>query len=397
MTDLTEFTPLDRDFTQEPHSVLDRLRAEGPVCRATMWGGVPVWLVTGYEEAKALLADPRLSKDNGKLMTLFPPQHNGAFQSEYNFNMVQSDPPDHTRLRKLVVKAFTARSVEHLRTRIEDIADELLADIDHRAAVDLMAAYAVPLPVRVIGSLLGVPSSRHDAFREAVIPLLNHSSREEKDAGRTTLARLLAELIAEKRKCPADDLISELIEARDDGDRLSEQELMSTCFLLIAAGFDTTVNLIGNGVFALLRNPAQLARLRADLSMIPNATEEFLRFDGPVGVATPRFTSVAVTVGDVEIPANEFVMVSLLSANRDDHHFDEPTLLDISRKPKSHLAFGHGIHHCLGAPLARLEANVAFEKLLTRFPRLELDTTQSAEFRDSTLMHGLAALHVLCR
>jgi cytochrome P450 len=395
MTELAEFASLDRDFTRQPHPVLERLRADGPVSRAIMWSGVPVWFVTRYEEAKALLADPRLSKDNKKLQTLFPPDHNGAFQPAMNFSMLQSDPPDHTRLRKLVVKAFAARSVEKLRSRVEEIADDLLAQIDDHAAFDLMDAFATPLPLRVISELLGVPTSSSTQFRDSLVAITDQTGRREKDSARAALAGLLGELIAEKRKQPTDDLISHLIEATDEGDRLSEQELMATCFVLIMAGFETTVNLIGNGVLALLNNPTQLALLRADRSLIPAAIEEFLRFDSPAGTSTPRFTSVPITVGDVEIPANEFVMISVLSANRDERHFDAPAVLDITRKPKSHLAFGHGIHYCVGASLARLEATVAFERLLTRFPRMELDTSKPVIFRDNTLIRGLAALYIL--
>ena len=171
MAELAEFTNLDRDFTQQPHPVLDRLRADGPVSRAIMWGGVPVWFVTRYAEAKALLADPRLSKDNNKLRTLFPPGHNGAFQSVMNSNMLQSDPPDHARLRKLAVKAFTARAVEKLRGRVEEIADDLLAQIDDRAPFDLMEAFATPLPLRVISELLGVPTSSSSRFWNSVVAL----------------------------------------------------------------------------------------------------------------------------------------------------------------------------------------------------------------------------------
>jgi cytochrome P450 len=397
MSELAEFTNLDRDFTQQPHPVLDRLRADGPVSRAIMWGGVPVWFVTRYDEAKALLADPRLSKDNTKLQTLFPPGHNGAFQSVMNSNMLQSDPPDHARLRTLAVKAFTARAVEKLRGRVEEIADDLLTQIDDQAPFNLMQAFATPLPLQVISELLGVPTSSSMRFRNAAVALTDQTGREEKGVARATLTDLLAELIAEKRKQPTDDLISRLIEATDAGDRLSEQELMATCFVILVAGFETTVNLIGNGVLALLNNPAQLARLRADMSLIPAAVEELLRFDTPVNAATPRFTRVPITVGDVEIPANEFVMISVLSANRDEQHFDAPAVLDITRKPKPHLAFGHGIHYCLGASLARLEASIAFERLLTKFPRMALDTTKPVVFRDSTLIHGLAALYISCR
>jgi cytochrome P450 len=394
MVELAEFTNLDRAFTQQPHPVLDRLRADGPVSRAIMWGGVPVWFVTRYEEAKALLADPRLSKDNKKLQTLFPPGHNGAFQSAMNSNMLQADPPDHTRLRKLVIKAFTARAVEKLRGRVEEIADDLLAKIDDHAAFDLMDAFATPLPLRVISELLGVPTSSSSQFRNLAVAITDQTGRQEKEIARAALAELLGGLIADKRKQPADDLISHLIQATDEGDRLSEQELLGTCFVILVAGFETTVNLIGNGVLALLNNPTQLDRLRADTSLIPAAVEELLRFDTPVNVATPRFTSVPITVGDVEIPANEFVMISVLSANRDEQHFDAPAVLDITRKPKPHLAFGHGIHYCLGASLARLEATVAFERLLSRFPRMKLDTTRPVVFRDSTVIHGLAALYL---
>ena len=388
-------TYLERDFTQHPHPVLDRLRAAGPVSRAVMWGGVPVWLITRYEEAKALLADPRLSKENGKLQTLFPPGHSGAFQSSMNSNMLQSDPPDHTRLRKLVVKAFTARAVEKLRGRVEEIADDLLAQIDDHAGFDLVDTFATPLPLQVISELLGVPASKRSQFRDSVLALSDQTGRQEKDNARATIAGLLAGLIAEKRRQPTDDVISHLIEATDEGDRLSEQELMATCFVILAAGFETTVNLIGNGVLALLNNTAQLARVRADRSLIPAAVEEFLRFVTPVNVATPRSTSVSITVGDVEIPANEFVMISILSANRDEQHFADPAVLDIERRQKSHLAFGYGAHHCIGASLARLEATVAFERLLTRLPRMKLDHTKAVIFRDSTLIHGLAGLSIL--
>ncbi|MGY4650123.1 cytochrome P450 [Mycobacterium sp. URHB0021] len=397
MSDNTEISFLDIGFTQQPHLILDRLRAAGPVSRAIMWGGVPVWLVTRYQEAKALLADPRLSKDNDKIQTLFPPNHNGAFQSSMNSNMLQSDPPDHTRLRKLVVKAFTARAVENLRGRVEEIADHLLEQIDDRGVFDLMEAFATPLPLQVISELVGIQTSNNKLFRDSVMALSDQTDRQEKDTARATLSGLLAEVIADRRKKPAGDLLSRLIEATDQGDQLSEQELMATCFVIIGAGFETTVNLIGNGVLALLHNPAQLAELRADASLLPGAVEEFLRFGSPVSTATPRFTTVPITVGDVEIPPNEFVMISLLSANHDERHFDLPAMLDIARKPQSHLAFGHGIHYCIGASLARLEASTAFERLMTRFPHMKLDNTRPVVFRDSTLIHGLEALYIRCR
>jgi cytochrome P450 len=192
-------------------------------------------------------------------------------------------------------------------------------------------------------------------------------------------------------------LLSALIQATDDGDHLSEDELLATAYLLIVAGYDTTVNLIGNGILALLRNPSQLAALRADPALMPNAVEELLRFDGPVNVSTVRMTTTDVEIGDVQIPANEFILISLLSANRDGTHFTEADSLDVHRTSSSHLAFGHGIHHCVGAPLARLEGQIALNELLARFDQLDVDATTPLRYRDSTLMRGLAELPVHCR
>ena len=387
---------LDQTFTRDPHPILRRMRAEGPVHRVTMYGGVPVWLITRYDEARALLADPRLSKEHAASIALFPPENDGGFDSELLASMLQSDPPDHTRLRKLVAKAFTMRAAEAMRPQIEDIADGLLADIDTEAPVDLIAAYAGPLPVRVISELLGIPTSRRRRFQDLVEPFLDDSAREQRNAAAAELAKMLSDLIAEKRRQPISDLTSALIAARDDGDQLSERELLATLWLMIAAGYDTTVNLIANGILALLHNPAQLAALRADPSQMPTAVEEILRFASPVSVSTIRFTTEPVEVGDVEIPANELVMVSLLGANRDGEHFDDPDRLDLTRKPNAHLAFGHGIHHCLGAAIARLEGRVALGKLLEKFDRLELATTGPIEYRNSAHMHGLSALPVRC-
>jgi cytochrome P450 len=361
-----------------------------------MFGGVPVWLITGYDHARRLLTDPRLCKDREAALALFPPKSDGPFESELLSSMLQSDPPDHTRLRRLVAKAFTMRAAEAMRPQIEDIADSLLDDIDSEVPVDLMKAYAGPLPIRVISELLGIPASNRSSFRDLVEPFLNQSTRKQKDAASAELTDMLADLITEKRRHPTADLTSALIAARDDGNRLSERELVATLFLLISAGYDTTVNLIANGILALLRHPAQLSALRADPSQMPTAVEEILRFDSPVNVTTLRFTTEPIRVGDVEIPANEFVMISLIAANRDGAQFDDPDRLDLTRKPNAHLAFGHGIHHCLGASLGRLEGRIALRKLLERFDRLELATTVPIEYRNSALMHGLSALPVRC-
>jgi cytochrome P450 len=385
----SEPTRLNRAFFQDPHTIYRELRAEGPIRPATPERGLRVWLVTRYAEAKALLADPRLSKDGDRALELFPEGTGGAHASSLSAHMLNSDPPDHTRLRKLVNRAFTARTVARLRPRIEQITDRLLDDLAAAGKVDLVESFAFPLPITVICELLGVPGSDSDKFREWTKPFVMAASAEELRAAHEAVETYLTELVAAKRKAPGEDLLSALVQVSDEGDRLSPAEIVSMAFLLLVAGHETTVNLIANGVLALLRNPEQLAALRADPSLLPNAVEEFLRYEGPINIATLRFTTEPIRVGDVEIPADEFVMISLLSANRDDDRFSEPDRLDITRSAGGHLAFGHGIHYCLGAPLARLEAEIALGRLLSRFPELELDIEPDGlQWRVSTLIRG---------
>ncbi len=301
---------LDRTFVQNPHELYRWLRGEGPAHPVVMWGGVRAWLITRYSEARALLNDPRLSKDQAGALALFPPGTGGSHASSLNINMLLKDPPDHTRLRRLVMKAFTAGAVQQLRPRIERIADELLDAIEVAAAtgaVDLMDFFAAPLPMRVIGELLGVPVADADNFRAGVEPVLTTTDPDELRSAMAALTALLGQLIASKRDRPGDDLLSALVEVSDDGDQLSEDELLATAYLLILAGYETTVNLIGNGILALLQNPTQLEMLRANPSRLPDAVEEFLRFESPLNIATLRFTTEAILVGEVEIPSGEFV------------------------------------------------------------------------------------------
>jgi cytochrome P450 len=385
---------LGRKFIQDPHSLYRQLRAEGPVHRVEMWGGSYAWLVTRYTEARALLADPRLSKSWHELVKF---GNRGAHNSVLNSHMLQQDPPNHTRLRKLVTTAFTAGSVQKMRPNIDRVADELLdrvAESSAAGAVDLMQSYAIQLPLRVISELLGVPALDRESFRTRVETLLTSIDPNELRATENALIDLLAGWIEHKRGHPGDDLLSALVQSSDVDDRLSTDELLATAFLLVLAGYETTVNLIGNGVLALLRNPPQLATLRADLSLMPTAVEEFLRFESPLNTATTRFTTKRVRVGEVEIPAGQLVMVSLLAANHDTRRYDDPDRLDVTRIPNPHLAFGHGIHHCLGAPLARLEGEIAIRRLLTRFQRITLDSSAILQYRRSTLMRGLTALPV---
>ncbi|GAB3571640.1 cytochrome P450 [Amycolatopsis endophytica] len=395
---------LDEDIMQDPHALYRKLREDGPVRPAIMPHGQRVWLVSGYTEAKALLADPRLSKDANRIQELFQaritaiggdagPDPSGAL---LRYHMLNSDPPDHTRLRKLVNKAFTARTVARMRSRIEEITDELLDALSGQGRADLLDAFAYPLPITVICELLGIPESERGEFREWSNTLLNSGPQEDFHGAARSMAKYLTDLVEAKRAAPTQDLLSDLVHVSDEGDQLSHEELVAMAFLLLVAGHETTVNLIGNSVLALLRHPDQLAALRADPSLLPGAVEEFLRFEGPINIATLRFTAEPVAIGEVEIPANEFVMVSLVGANRDGDRFDDPDRLDVTRPAGGHLAFGHGIHYCVGAPLARLEAEVALGRLLDRFPVIELDgDPDELRWRESTLVHGLNTLPVV--
>jgi cytochrome P450 len=388
---------LGRAFIQDPHTLYRRLRAEAPAHRAVLWGGTNVWLVTRYAEARTLLNDPRLTKHWQELVEFFPSVSHGRGSVLYS-HMLQRDPPDHTRLRKLVTTAFTAGSVQKMRPDIVGIADELLDRVAVAAssgeAVDLMRSYAVQLPLRVISELLGVPPADRENFRMHVEPTLTSTDPEELGVAENALADLLIALIEGKRRQPANDLLSALVHTSDVEDRLSTDELLSTTFLLILAGYETTVNLIGNGVLALLRNPSQLAALRSDPSLMPTAVEEFLRFESPLNMATMRVTTQPVRIGEVEIPAGQPVLVALLAANHDDRQYDDPDRLDVTRTRNPHLAFGYGIHHCLGAPLARLEGEIAIGRLLSRFERIALVDNVVLQYRSSTLMRGLTTLPV---
>jgi cytochrome P450 len=401
MQEMNELTALGREFVQDPWPVYRRLRAAGAVQRVLAPGGIPMWLVTSYADARTLLADPRLSKDHAGVRELFPPGEAGVYNSPLAAHMLNSDPPAHTRLRRLVNQALTARTVSRLRPRIEHVADELLAALPAGPRIDLIEAYAVPLASTVICDLLGVPAADRSNFRawskafvSAVPP---HVVR---DAERSVMAYLTA-LTDAKRVTPSDDLLSDLVHISGQPGQLWPDELVRMAFLLLVAGFEPTVSLIGNGVLSLLRHPGQLSLLRSDPLLLPGAIEEFLRYEGPLHVATMRFTTEPVLVGDTQIPAGALVLISLLAANRDEARFADPHVLDITRQDPGHLAFGHGIHYCAGAPLARLEGQIAIGRLLSRFPALALPggPGEPAEpgdlhWRGSVLMHSLSSLPV---
>jgi cytochrome P450 len=393
------------DYFQDPQRVFARLRESRPVTPVDLPGG-RAWLVTRYEDVRAALADPRLAKDPRKQYPGWTPDLMGAM---FSLHMLNLDPPDHTRLRRLVQKAFTPGRVAALRPRVQEIATELLDSMESLAAadgsgaveLDLLDSYAFPLPITVICELLGVPAKDRQLFREWTAVIIS-SERTAEDLSRETFHRAgqamfgyFAQLIAAKRESPADDLLSALILARDEGDALTEHELYAMLFLLLVAGFETTVNLIASGALALLTFPQEMAMLRADPSLLPAAVEELLRYVNPLNHATERFTIEDLPIGDTVIPAGEWVTLVTSSANRDPGRFADPDRLDLSRDASGHLAFGHGIHHCLGAPLARLEGEIAIGSLLDRLPGLTLAVPPSElRWRRSSLIHGLESLPV---
>ncbi|MGW4204892.1 cytochrome P450 family protein [Streptomyces sp. NPDC004726] len=388
------------ELLADPYAVYERLRETAPVHRIAGPDGLPVWLVTRYEDVRQGLADPRLALDKRHAT---PGGYRGlGLPPALDANLLNMDPPDHTRIRRLVSRAFTARRIEELREPIRRIADELLDAMAPKGRADLVAAYAVPLPITVICELLGVPPHSRRDFREWTDVLLTPDPARP---GRTKEAMaavvgFLSGLLAHKRAEPGDDLLSALIAVREEpgpegAGRLSEDELMSLAFLILLAGYENAVQLIGNATLALLRHPGQLAALRNDPGRIGAAVEEFFRYDGPALLAIRRFPVEDLTIGGVTVPKGETVLLSLASANRDPSRFPDPGLLDLDRDTAGHVALGHGIHYCVGAPLARLETEVALTALLERFPRLELDA-EDGELRrsPSTRARGLVSLPV---
>ncbi|MBV9795774.1 MAG: cytochrome P450 [Actinobacteria bacterium] len=385
---------LDDAFAQDPYPVYERLRAAGPVSRAMMPGGQPVWVITSYPAARAALADPRLVKDWRQLFGQGGGDQGGF--AALDAHMLNTDPPDHTRLRRLVSQAFTARRVSGLRPRVTEITTGLLDAMAGEREVDLLATFAFPLPITVICELLGIPGHDRDDFRAWTQAILSpDETTDSPDRAAAAMTSYFTALMANKRAHPADDLLSALIAAHDDGDRLSEPELLGMMFLLLVAGHETTVNLIGSGTLALLTSPGELARLRADPSLRPGAVEELLRYTSPVNHATFRFTAEPVELGGTRIPAREPVLVAIGSANRDPDRYPAPDRLDLGRDAGGSLAFGHGIHYCLGAPLARMEGEIALGGLLERFPDITLAVpAETLRWRSSTLIRGLQTLPV---
>jgi pimeloyl-[acyl-carrier protein] synthase len=386
-----EFNPFLPTFHANPYPFYHRLRAADPVHRTPMG----LWVLTRYDDVVAVLKDPRFGREGFEQIL-------ANVYGEGARSMLFRDPPDHTRLRGLVSQAFTPRMIERMRSHIQDIVDRLLDRVQNANAMDVIADLAYPLPLTVICEMLGVPTDAHSGICQWSADLARSvdaigmpTDEEVVKRGRVAQQAMLdyfSDLIPERRQTPRDDLLSLLIAAEEQGDRLSEGELLITCILLFVAGHETTVNLIGNGLLALLNHPDELAKLRADLTLLPGAVEELLRYDSPVQ-RTARITNTDVELDGRKIAKGSLVVTAIGAANRDPAHFPDPDRLDITRRDNRHIAFGFGIHFCLGAPLARLEGQIAIDTLLRRMPGLRL-VTSAPEWRESSTLRGLKRLPV---
>jgi cytochrome P450 PksS len=390
------------EFKANPFSFYAALRAETPIYRTLLPTREPAWLITRYEDAVAVLKDDRFVKDAANALTPAELARQPWFRRHFKLlqrQMLSTDAPDHTRLRALVSQAFTPRLVEQMRDRIQALTDQLLDPIQAQGRFDLIRDFALPLPSIVIAELLGVPAADRHAFHRWSNALMSasHSTGHLLYAVPNVLLflRYLRKFIHKRRVDPQNDLVSALVQAEQAGDRLSEDELVAMLMLLLVAGHETTVNLIGNAMLALLEHPDQMDKLRRDPGLIRSAVEELLRFTSPVDLATDRYTREEVALSGVTIPRGEMVFVALTSVNRDERQFPHPDKLDLTREPNKHLAFGLGAHFCLGAPLARLEGQLAINTLLRRLPNLRLTVTPSQlRWRRGLLLRGLEALPV---
>ena len=380
----------------DPFPEYDRLRAAGPVYRASTPTGEEVWVVTRYADARPVLADPRFAFDKANSTSGY---RGFALPPALDANLLNMDDPGHARVRRLVSAAFTVRRARRLQPTIEAVVAGLIDAVAPAGKADLIADLALPLPLTVIGELLGVPAGDRAAFRAWTSDLIAPPSRAAAQSAVVNMEHLLRSLIAAKRSAPADDLISAMIAARDDRDQLTEDELTSLAFLVLWAGYEVTVDLLGAGILALLDHPDQLDLLRADPEAAAGAVDELLRWTAPSPYAIRRFPREDVTVGGVRIPAGATVLVSLASAHRDPAQFPDPGVLDLRRaNAATHLGFGFGAHYCLGAPLARLEVAAALRTVAVRLPELRLDVPADAlRWRPSFRARGLLALPVTFR
>jgi cytochrome P450 len=386
---------ISQETKRHPCAFYARLREQEPLCRFIDEDGIESWLVTNYDDAIAILTNPRFVNK---------PQREAAREKRASSQKESARKQGDTstgfqRLRPFVAKAFTPRMIEQLHPRIQQITDELLDAVQEQGTMDLIADFAYPLPITVISELLGFPVTDRQQFRTWSQAIVNSAENPQQEATRATarkeLTARIKTLLAEKRQHPDDDLTSGLLQIEESGASLSENDIVFIIFALLLAGHETTVNLIGNGMLALLQYPEQLRMLRADPSLIASAVEELLRYTGPVSLSGGRVASEDLSLHGKTIRKGEKVYIALSSANFDPHQFHEPEALDITRQQNQHLAFGKGMHYCLGAPLARLEGQIAINTLLQRLPHLHLmDDPKHLIWNRDLFLRGVTSLPV---
>ena len=389
--------------SRSDHVMLARMRRDDPVYAATVpnWG-TRHWFLTRFEDCNNFLRDPRFGRDlhntlPDDILKFWPKPP--LSEQMFERHLLGVDPPDHTRMRGLVHKAFTPRVIRQLQDRAQEVADQLLDAVQDAGEMDLIEQYAFPIPITMISEMLGVPVGDRNRFRGWVRQLLFASGDENtRLAAGMEFVQYMHDRIAERRNDPQEDILSGMVNASDEGDMLDDQELMSMIFLLLTAGYETTVHLIGTGIYTLLKNPEQLDLLRsemdADQEVVKSAVEEIVRYAGPATGNLMRWAWEDVQISGNTIRQGDAVTALLHAANRDPEVFEEPERFDIRRKPNNHLGFGAGVHYCLGAPLARMEGAVAIPTLLRRLPNLELATESASIVWNSAGLYGLSILPV---
>lgn len=382
-------------FTPNPYPAYTQLRNEEPVARVLLPDGQYAWMITRYDDALEALKNQKFMKDYRKLYE----EDDSDYSSVFSKNMLFADMPDHRRLRGLVSKAFTPQMIAGMRDRIQEITDELLDEIGGQETVNLIDAFAFPLPIIVICEMLGIPTEDRDNFRiwsNSMIEGSNGAYAQDIQKHMQDFIQYLRDRFETVRKNPGEDLISKLIVAEEQGDQLTEKELYGVVSLLIIAGHETTVNFIGNSIMALIENPDQLALLKEQPDLIKTAIEETLRFNDPVEYSTSRWASEDMVFKDQAMKKGDLVIVILNAANHDPSQFENPDQLDITREKSKHLAFGKGIHACLGAPLARLEGEIAIASFFKRYPNAQLNINKDdLEWRTGMIVRGVRELPLL--
>jgi cytochrome P450 len=391
----------DKASRANPHEIYRQMREESPFYRAvephTQWTH---WFITHYNDCVAALKNPNFIKDFRKVAHIVDEQQRSGpsalpRRDVMRQNMLFLDEPDHTRLRHLIHRGFTPRRIEDLRQRIYQITDDLLDKMEGQEKADLVRDFAIPLPIIVIAELVGIPAEEREQFRAFASDLIFAKDEAVVNHALDDFIHYFDMKFEARRQSPKDDLLSILVHAEEAGDTLSRIELLSMMWILIIAGHETTVSLISNGTLALLEQREQFELLQKEPELIPLAIEELLRFDGPLECATIRWAAHDMLLGNQAVKQGDVIMISLVSANRDEKVFENPDVLNIRRKDNPHLAFGHGIHFCLGAPLARLEGGIAFERLLQRYPKLELACERhELKWNNSIVLHGLKTLPI---